>query len=69
MTKSVWVILAQEGMPRTNVTSNTQNWGPNMLSAIRKDVPESSTVIDEHCRNKVQGRVLKYLRRKLLPPY
>ena len=54
MTKSVWVILAQEGMPRTNVTSIIQTRDPNMLSAVRKDVPRSSTGTDKHCKNKIQ---------------
>ena len=66
MTKSVWVILVQEGMPRTNVILDTQSRDPNRLSAVRK-VPGSFAGIDKHCKNKVQMGVLKYLRRKLLP--
>ena len=53
MTKSVWVILVQEGMPRTNVILDTQSRDPNRLSAVRK-VPGSFAGIDKHCKNKVQ---------------
>ena len=63
------VILAQEGMPRTNVTLDTQSRDPNRLSAVQKDVPGSSAGTDKHCGNKVQRGVLKYPRKKLLPPH
>ena len=69
MTKSVLVMMAQEGRPRTNVTSDKQNRGPNRWSAVQRDIPESSGGTNKHYKNKVQREVLKYLRRKLLPPH
>ena len=46
-------IIAQEGMPRTNVTSGKQSQDPIKRSTVRKDVPRSSASTDKHCKNKV----------------
>ena len=67
MTRSILVIMAQEGKPRTNVTSDNQNQGSNRWSTIQKDVLGSFAGTDKPCKNKVQRGVLKCLRRKLLP--
>ena len=69
MTKSFRDIIAQKGVPRTNSTSDKPSRGPNKRSAIRKDIPIGPTGVDKHGKNKVQREVLKYLRRKLLPPH
>ena len=61
--------MAQESRPRTDVTSTNQSRGPDRRSAVQGDVPGSSADTDKHCKNKVQRGVLKYLRRKLLPPH
>ena len=61
--------MAQEGRPRANVTLDNQSRVPNRWSAVQGDVPGSSTGTDKHCKNKVHRGVLKYLRRKLLPPH
>ena len=69
MTRSILVIIAQEGRSRTNVTSDNQSQGLNRWSAVQGDVPGSSAGTDKHCKKKVQKGVLKYLRRKLLSPH
>ena len=69
MMRSVLVIMAHKCRPRTNVTSNKQSRGPNRWYAVQGDIPGNSEGIDMHCKNKVQREVLKYLKRKLLPPH
>ena len=69
MKKLVLVIMAQEGMPRINISSANQSRGPNRQSAIQRNVPESSIGMGKHCRNIEQGGVLKYLGKKLLSPH
>ena len=66
MTRSVLVIMAQEGRPRTNVTLDKQSRGPTRWSAVQRDIPGNSAGTDKHCKNKVQMGVLEYLRRMLL---
>ena len=69
MKKLVLVIMAQEGGPRINTSSANQGRGQKKWSTIQGNVPGSSIGMNRHCRNIGQGEVLKYLRRKLLPPH
>jgi len=69
MTTSVLIIMTQEDRLRTNVTSANQSQGSNRWFAVQGDVLGSFVGTDKHCKNKVQRGVLKYLRRKLLPPH
>ena len=52
MTRSVLVIMAQEGKSRTNVISDDQSQGLNRWSAVQGDVPRSSFGMGKYCRNK-----------------
>ena len=54
---------------RMNASSANPSRGPWRWSAVQGDVPRSSAGADKYCRNKGQRGVLKYLRRKLLPPH
>ena len=65
------VILGHNGtiLPRTNPSLDKPSRGLDRQPAIWKDFLGSPASIDNHCKNKVQRRVLKYLRRKLLPPH
>ena len=65
----VLVIMAQEGRPRTNVTSANQSRGSNRWSAILMNIPGSSTGMDKYCRNIGWKGILNYLKRKLLLPH
>ena len=65
----VLIIMAQESGPRINASSADQCQGPNRLSVAQGDVPRSLVGVDKHCRDIRQGKVLKYLRGKLLPSY
>ena len=65
----VLIIMAQEGGPRINASSADQCRGLKRLSVAQGDVPRSLVFVDKHCRDVRQGKVLKYLRRKLLPPH
>ena len=69
MKKLVLVIMAQEGGPRMNASSDNQSRGLKRWSVVQGNVPGSSIGMDKHCRNIGQGGVLKYLRKKLLPPH
>ena len=69
MKRLVLVIMAQEGGQRMNVSLANQSRGPKGWSVVQGNVPGNSVDIDKHYRNIGQGGVLKYLRRKLLPPY
>ena len=63
------IIMAQEGGPRINASSTDQCRGPKRFSIAQGDVPGSLVGVDKHCRDVRQGKVLKYLRRKLPPPH
>jgi len=69
MTRSVLVTMAQKGRPKLNVTSGKQSRDQSRWSAVQRDVLGNFASTDKYCKNKVQRRVLKYLRRKLLPPH
>ena len=69
MKKLVLVITAHKGNPRMNAFSANQSRGPNGWSAVQGNVPGNSVDTDKHYRNIGHGGVLKYLRRKLLPPH
>ena len=69
MKKLVLVIMAQEGGPRINTSLANQGRGQKNWSTIQGTVQGSSIGMNRHCRNIGQGEVLKYLRRKLLPPH
>ena len=61
------IIMAQEGGPRINAFSANQCQGLKRLPVAQGDVPRSLVGVDKHCRDVIQGKVLKYLRRKMLP--
>ena len=69
MRRLVSVIRAQEGGPRMNASSTDQSRGPERWSVVQGNVPRNSVGTDKHYENIGQGKVLKYLRRKLLPPH
>ena len=69
MKNLVLVIMTKEGRPMTNVSLDRKSRGLNRWSAIQGNVLGSSIDTNKHCRNIGQGGILKYLRRKLLPPY
>ena len=61
------IIMAQEGGPRINAFSANQCQGLKRLPVAQGDVPRSLVGVDKHCRDVIQGKVLKCLRRKMLP--
>ena len=63
----ILIIMAQESGPRINASSTDQCRGLKRLSVTQGDLPGSLVGVDKHCRDVRQGKVLKYLRRKLLP--
>ena len=65
----VFVIRAHEGGPRMNASSANQSRGLKGWSAVQGNVPRNSVDTDKYYKNIGQGEVLKYLRRKLLPPH
>ena len=69
MKNLVLVIMTKEGRPMTNVSLDRKSRGSNRWSAIQGNLLGSSIDTNKHCRNIGQGGILKYLRRKLLPPY
>jgi len=69
MKKLVFVIMAREGGPKMNASSANQVRGQKKWSTVQGNVPGSSVGMDGHYKNIGQGEVLKYLRRKLLPPH
>ena len=69
MKKLVLVIRAHNSGPRMNASSTNQSQGPKGWSAVQGNVPGNSVDTNKHYRNIGQGGVLKYLRRKLLPPH
>ena len=69
MKKLVLVIRAHNSGPRMNASSANQSQGLNGWSVVQGNVPGNSADTNKHYRNIGQGGVLKYLRRKLLPPY
>ena len=69
MKKLVLIIMALEVRPRMNASSANLSRGPWRWFVVRVDNPGSSVGANKHCRNKGQRRLLKYLRRKLLPPH
>ena len=69
MKKLVFVIMARKGGPRMNASSANQVRGQKKWSTVQGSIPRSSVGMDGHCKNIGQGEVLKYLRRKLLPPH
>ena len=52
MTRSILVIMTQEGRPRINATSANQSQGPNKWSAFQGDVLGSPASINKHCKNR-----------------
>ena len=56
------------GWVEDNASSAEQSRGPKRWSAVQGNVPGNFVGTDKHYRNIGQGGVLKYLRRKLLPP-
>ena len=58
--------MAQESGPRINASSADQCQDLKRLSVAHGDVPGSLVGFDKHCRDIRQGKVLKYLRGKLL---
>ena len=67
MKKLVLVIKAQEGGPGMNVSLANQSRGPKGWFAVQGNIPRNFVDMDKHYKNIGHGRVLKYLRRKLLP--
>ena len=65
----VLIIMTQKGGLRINASSVDQCRGLKRLSVAQGDVLGSLVSVDKHCRDVRQGKILKYLRRKLLPPY
>ena len=69
MKRLVLIIRAHEGGPRMNASSVNKSRGPKGWSAVQGNISGNSVDTDKHYRNIGQGGVLKYLRRKLLPPH
>ena len=65
----VLIIMVQESGPRINASSADQCRGPKRLFVVQGDVPRSLVGVDKYCRDIRQGKVLKYLRGKLLPSH
>ena len=61
--------MAQESEPRINASLADQCRGSKRLFVAQGDVPRSLVGVNKHCRYVKQEIVLKYLRRKLLPPH
>ena len=61
--------MAQEGEPRINTSSTSQSQDPERWFITQNNIPGSFVGTDKHYRDIRQGGVLKYLRRKLLPPH
>ena len=61
--------MTQKGGLRINASSVDQCRGLKRLSVAQGDVLGSLVSVDKHCRDVRQGKILKYLRRKLLLPY
>ena len=64
MTKSFKDIMAQEGVPRTNSTSDKPSRGPNRRSAVRKDVPRGPAGTDKHGKKQSTEGSLEISREK-----
>ena len=69
MKKSILVIRTHKGGPRMNASSTDQSRDPKWWSTVQGNVLGNSVDTDKHYRNIGQGEVLRYLRRKLLPPH
>ena len=69
MRKLVLVIRAQESGLRMITSSTNKSQGLERWSAVLGNVPGNSLGTDKHYKNIGHGEVLKYLRRKLLPPH
>ena len=63
------VTMAQEGGPRINASLADPYRSSKRLFVIQGNIPESLVGADKRCRDVRQGEVLKYLRKKLLPPH
>ena len=61
--------MAQEGRPRMHAFLVNQGQGQGRWSTVQGNVPRNSDGINRHCRNVGQGEILKYLRKRLSPPY
>ena len=56
--------MAQEGVPRTNSTSDKPSRGPNKRSAVKKDVPRGPAGTDKHGKKQSTEGSLEISREK-----
>ena len=69
MKKLVLVIRTHKGGPIMSASLTNQSRGPNGRSAVHGNILGNSVDTNKLYKNIGKGRVLKYLRRKLLPPH
>ena len=63
------VMIAPKSVPWMKESLAKQSRGPMRWYISKDDNPRNSVGADRHCRNIRYGGVLKYPRRKLLPPH
>ena len=56
--------MAQEGVPRTNSTSDKPSRGPNKRSAVKKDVPRGPAGTNKHGKKQSTEGSLEISREK-----
>ena len=64
MTKSFKDIMAQEGMPRTNSSSDKPSRDSNKQSTVRKDIPRGPAGADKHGKKQSTEESLEISREK-----
>ena len=67
MKRLVLVIRAHKGDPRMKASSANKSQNSKGWFAVQGNIPRNFVDMDKHYKNIGHGRVLKYLRRKLLP--